>query len=88
MLVIIFVSAPHNLLKEPIIISITWVTHNHIFCFKITFLSFYVLSDIDECSRNISKCDPNANCTDTDGGYLCYCSDGFSGTGFLCNGLK
>lgn len=43
--------------------------------------------DIDECLRNISECDYQATCTDTDGSFACSCNTGFSGSGLLCNGM-
>ena len=33
-------------------------------------------------------CDINANCTDTDGSYLCACTAGFSGSGLSCTGMS
>jgi len=46
----------------------------------------YVIADIDECSMGTHTCDPNANCTDTDGSYNCMCMNGFEGNGFNCTG--
>ena len=43
-------------------------------------------SDIDECARNLSRCDENAECTNTDGSYNCSCNNGYEGDGFNCNG--
>ena len=42
-------------------------------------------SDIDECE--ISPCDANAICENTEGSYECYCKNGFSGNGFNCSGM-
>ena len=38
-------------------------------------------TDIDECARNGHNCDTNADCSDTDGSFVCSCNDGFSGNG-------
>ena len=35
---------------------------------------------------NMSKCDENANCTNTDGSYNCSCNPGYEGDGFNCTG--
>ncbi|XP_072048605.1 cell adhesion molecule Dscam1-like [Amphiura filiformis] len=46
------------------------------------------ISDIDECSNsNLNACDPNANCTNTDGSYYCTCLDGFRGNGETCEDI-
>ena len=42
--------------------------------------------DIDECEAGIVSCDTNAECNNTDGGYTCSCSSGFSGDGMSCVG--
>ena len=43
--------------------------------------------DIDECLEyDPFPCDPNADCTDLDGSYLCECRDGYSGNGEICEG--
>ena len=45
-------------------------------------------SDIDECADStLNNCNDNANCTDTIGSYECTCSLGYSGDGFLCDGM-
>ncbi|CAH1273470.1 MUC4 [Branchiostoma lanceolatum] len=37
------------------------------------------VTDIDECTSNVTKlCHANADCTNTDGGYICTCTDGYS----------
>ena len=52
----------------------------------ISFLSAYI--DIDECSNSTwNMCDPNANCTNIDGGYMCMCLDGYMGNGEICQGM-
>ena len=35
---------------------------------------------------NMSKCDENANCTNTVGSYNCSCNHGYEGDGFNCKG--
>ena len=53
-------------------------------------LYVYVIpfSDIDECADSaLNNCSDNANCTDTIGSYECTCSLGYSGDGFLCDGM-
>ncbi|CBY36829.1 unnamed protein product, partial [Oikopleura dioica] len=42
------------------------------------------VTNINECESALHKCDPNASCTDTEGGYECACNDGFTGNGFVC----
>ena len=56
-------------------------------CFAcILFLFAYI--DIDECSNStLNTCDPNANCTNIDGGYICMCLDGYMGDGEICQGM-
>ncbi len=41
-------------------------------------------SDLDECTLGTDQCDPNATCTNTEGGYDCTCNLGYSGDGFSC----
>ena len=46
-----------------------------------------MFSDIDECQRpELSQCDENARCENTDGAYQCICNDGYDGTGAECWG--
>ena len=45
-----------------------------------------IFSDIDECSKNGSPCDNNANCFNNDGSFTCTCKDGFTGNGTACVG--
>ena len=40
--------------------------------------------DIDECQEGSHNCDPNAICTNTDGGFTCECQPGFTGDGKTC----
>ncbi|XP_022790332.1 fibrillin-1-like isoform X2 [Stylophora pistillata] len=41
-------------------------------------------SDIDECSNDVDKCHPEADCANTLGSYNCSCNLGFEGDGFNC----
>ena len=41
--------------------------------------------DIDECKGNHS-CHENANCTNTNGSYVCDCQPGYNGNGQNCTG--
>ena len=41
--------------------------------------------DMDECKSDISDCDVNANCTNTDGSYKCKCKPGYTGDGHSCS---
>ena len=51
-----------------------------------------IFSDIDECFENTHSCVNDANCTNTDGSFICQCGFGFVGdgrsTGTGCNGNK
>ena len=44
------------------------------------------VSDIDECSKNGSPCNENAECFNNDGSFSCICKDGFTGNGTVCLG--
>ena len=44
-------------------------------------------TDVDECLFEIPVCDANANCTNVYGSYNCSCNTGFTGNGFVCNGM-
>ena len=46
----------------------------------------FSLTDINECLQN-DTCDENANCTNTDGSFMCTCYEGFSGDGQTCTGV-
>jgi hypothetical protein len=41
-------------------------------------------TDINECTNGTNNCSPNANCTNTQGGFTCACKAGFSGDGITC----
>ena len=40
--------------------------------------------DVNECEDNSHTCDPNANCTNTEGSYDCACHESFFGNGLKC----
>ena len=42
--------------------------------------------DINECGNGNHDCDMNANCTNTNGSFVCVCNSGWSGDGVVCNG--
>ena len=44
---------------------------------------FMTHADINEC--DITPCDVNAMCQDTNGSFVCACNPGFSGNGFTCS---
>jgi hypothetical protein len=45
--------------------------------------------DIDECTANTDNCDDDdrAVCTNTNGGFICTCKQGFTGDGISCTGF-
>ena len=43
------------------------------------------LPDINECVKDIDDCEHN--CTNTEGGYNCTCSDGYISVGSNCSGI-
>ena len=45
-----------------------------------------LIKDIDECAAEVSKCDDNADCTNTEGSYNCICKAGFTGNRTTCTG--
>ena len=50
-------------------------------------LQNYISSDVDECSdSSLNKCQENATCTNTIGGYTCTCNNGLEGNGTSCTG--
>ena len=53
------------------------------------FLFSYIcaVSDINECDLNTHNCSNHANCFNTNGSFVCNCSDGFSGNGVICEGM-
>jgi hypothetical protein len=40
--------------------------------------------DVDECARNTDRCDPNAQCVNSDGSFSCPCLKGFKAVGNTC----
>ena len=40
-----------------------------------------LFTDVDECAEGITNCVPDANCTNTEGGYVCQCGFGYNGDG-------
>ena len=49
--------------------------------------SLLKMTDTDECaSAERNECDANAQCTNTEGSYICRCLSGFQGDGTNCTG--
>ena len=46
----------------------------------------FCVADVDECNESIDNCDINAMCTDSNGSYMCTCSNGYTGSGLVCMG--
>ena len=46
--------------------------------------NFTCKKDYNECSENMHNCDPNADCINTAGSYICRCRTGFTGNGNAC----
>ena len=40
-----------------------------------------LFTDVDECADGTASCVPDANCTNTEGGYVCQCGFGYNGDG-------
>ena len=54
-----------------------------------TLIQYFSLDpkDIDECVTDQNNCTENANCNNTNGGFICECSSGYSGVGDVkCTG--
>ena len=48
---------------------------------------FLVCLSIDECMDGSANCHGSwADCTNTNGGFMCSCHSGFSGDGVICEG--
>ena len=47
---------------------------------------FCYFVDVDECEADISDCDVNAKCINTEGSHNCTCQSGFAGNGTSCEG--
>ena len=43
---------------------------------------------MDECAEGTHTCHENAKCTDVVGGFTCDCVTGFTGDGFVCEGMS
>ena len=43
--------------------------------------------DIDECAAEVTECDINADCLNTEGSFNCTCKAGYSGNGTTCRGM-
>ena len=41
-------------------------------------------TDINECENGDDNCSENANCTNTEGSFTCYCNSGYAGDGVIC----
>ena len=54
------------------------------FCSRLIFMHSFV-TDINECDRN--PCHSDAQCTNTDGSFMCTCKIGYTGNGFACTGM-
>ena len=49
--------------------------------------SLNLSTDINECaSPEANDCDPNAECSNTKGSYICSCNEGYTGDGRNCTG--
>ena len=44
------------------------------------------IQDIDECQTGAHRCQADATCINTVGGYNCTCNPGYGGDGFNCTG--
>ena len=44
-------------------------------------------ADIDECQSGEHNCHAHADCTNTKGGFMCRCQDGYYGDGVYCTGV-
>ena len=42
--------------------------------------------DVDECMTGNHNCHADAECHNTMGSHTCQCVEGFTGTGFECDG--
>ena len=50
---------------------------------------YFVVLDIDECTKGTHSCHVNAVCNNIQGSYHCTCKDGFSGDGInYCTGIN
>ena len=49
-------------------------------------LQYCFFSDIDECATGDYTCHVNADCSNTNGSFMCSCIFGYSGDGTTCSG--
>ena len=54
-------------------------------CFLIIKICLYYV-DINECE--INPCSKYGKCYNTQGSYICQCSQGYSGDGFMCHDIN
>ena len=47
-------------------------------------LCYHADISLNECDGGTDDCDVNADCADTDGGFICTCREGYSGNGTSC----
>jgi hypothetical protein len=47
-------------------------------------LNFFIILDIDECSKGNHTCQTEATCNNTLGSYTCTCRGGYEGDGKNC----
>jgi len=59
--------------------------------FTFFFLNWVILIcsliDLDECVLNTHNCHTQAKCSNTPGSFTCDCKGGYSGNGFVCDGM-
>ena len=64
-----------------------WSTKHTYIQPKLTLVSVLpFFTDVNECLTGAHLCDPNANCTNTQGSHLCTCRTGYNGDGKHCQG--
>lgn len=51
---------------------------------KINIIRTYI--DVNECLEGAHNCHKYADCTNTQGGFICKCRPGYEGTGTECKG--
>uniref|UniRef100_A0A0G4I1I8 EGF-like domain-containing protein n=1 Tax=Chromera velia CCMP2878 TaxID=1169474 RepID=A0A0G4I1I8_9ALVE len=51
---------------------------------EIVLFASKIASDVDECALGSHNCDPQANCTNTDGSFTCACNGALDGNGVVC----
>ena len=44
-----------------------------------------LLADINECETGSDNCHENAQCSNTEGNFTCYCESGYTGDGTECS---